>query len=271
MANRVGNVNGQSSSVSGTTLRIRPVAGYYPGDTGNSVQLTNSNFIASNIRSGVNLFGVVGTMPLKPDDYRGSPGGQILTHGDITVGGYFGRYTGICTGNALSSAVGLASRGSGTHFINEQIMWVKFGFEDKILFIATKPLRKAITWNQMNSVGVVFGTKEVTFGGITYKCRNARVGYSGSGITGQKGASDLPLLKAVNAGAGGTWRWDNLTDEELFFENWGLDQGELSIGQEDEPGDSSHSYWYYNGRGAGTCSKTDPNAIFGWRPILEVV
>lgn len=62
MANRTGHVTGQSVSRSGTTVRIRPQAGYYPGDSGNSVQISDANFVASNIRSGVSLFGLTGTL-----------------------------------------------------------------------------------------------------------------------------------------------------------------------------------------------------------------
>jgi len=62
MANRTGHVTGQSVSRSGTTIRIRPQTGYYPGDSGNSVQISDANFIASNIRSGVSIFGLTGTL-----------------------------------------------------------------------------------------------------------------------------------------------------------------------------------------------------------------
>jgi len=62
MANRTGHVTGQSSSVSGTTLRIRPQPGYYPGDAANSAQLSDANFLAANIRKGTSIFGLVGSL-----------------------------------------------------------------------------------------------------------------------------------------------------------------------------------------------------------------
>lgn len=61
MPNRTGHVTAQYSSVSGTTLRFRPQEGYYPGDAGNSVQLSDVDFVAANIRNGKNIFGVTGT------------------------------------------------------------------------------------------------------------------------------------------------------------------------------------------------------------------
>jgi hypothetical protein len=62
MSNRTGHVTGQSISRSGTTLRIRPQPGYYPGDSGNSVQWNDPNWVAQNIREGVSIFGLTGTL-----------------------------------------------------------------------------------------------------------------------------------------------------------------------------------------------------------------
>ncbi|MEF2246233.1 hypothetical protein [Paenibacillus sp. IITD108] len=62
MPNRSGHVTGQSISRSGTTLRIRPQPGYVPGDASNSVQWDDVDWIAENIRAGVDIFGVIGTL-----------------------------------------------------------------------------------------------------------------------------------------------------------------------------------------------------------------
>jgi len=59
--NRSGHVNAQSIGRNGTTLRLRPPAGYYPGTSDNSVQYNDPNFVQSNIRKGVSLFGLSGT------------------------------------------------------------------------------------------------------------------------------------------------------------------------------------------------------------------
>lgn len=61
---RTGHVTAQGSSVSGTTLRFRPQEGYYPGNAANSVQLSDANFVAANIKSGVNIFGMQGAFPI---------------------------------------------------------------------------------------------------------------------------------------------------------------------------------------------------------------
>ncbi|HCF71936.1 MAG TPA: hypothetical protein DER33_10220 [Syntrophomonas sp.] len=262
MANRAGHVTAQSSSVSGTTLRFRPQAGFYDGSIGNSVQLSNANFIAANIRSGVNIFGITGAMPIKPDDYRGSPGGQLLTHGNMTNGGYFGRYTGIVTGNALAAAVG-TSIGTSQIYLNNNIDWVKFGYEGKILFIARKPIRRAISWNDLNNIGCVYGTKQVTFDGITYKCRLVRLRDADPGVTNGR---DITLLANVRLSI-----WDNLTDDELHFNQSGDDTGRYSWAQETVEGNSQHCYSFTAPGGGSTVAKNDRGTWFGWRPVLEVV
>lgn len=61
MPSRTGHVNAQSISRSGTTLRLRPPEGYFPGDSGNSVQINDPDFVAGNIKKGVDLFGLTGT------------------------------------------------------------------------------------------------------------------------------------------------------------------------------------------------------------------
>ena len=49
-----------SSSVSGTTLKLTPPKGYYDGVSG-TVNITDADYIEDNIKSGINLFGKVGT------------------------------------------------------------------------------------------------------------------------------------------------------------------------------------------------------------------
>lgn len=261
MPNRAGDNANLASSVSGTTLKLRAPNGYYDG-TDDTVTITDTDFIASNIKSGVNLFGITGTMPIKPDDYRGSPGGQILTHGNMTTGGYFGRYTGIVTGNGLASAVGM-SIGTSQIYLNNNIDWVKFGYEGKILFIARKPIRRAISWNDLNNIGCVFGTKQVTFDGITYKCRLARIRNADPGTTNGR---DITLLANVRQSI-----WDNLTDADLYFGISGEDTGRFSLAQETSGANSLHCYSFTAPGGGSTVAKNDRGAWFGWRPVLEVV
>jgi hypothetical protein len=61
MPNRAGDTAALSSVVSGTTLKLLASQGYRDG-VDDYVTITDPDFIASNIRSGVNLFGLVGTL-----------------------------------------------------------------------------------------------------------------------------------------------------------------------------------------------------------------
>jgi hypothetical protein len=60
MVDRSGDTMALSSSASGTTLRLRPSAGYRDG-VNDYVTLNDSNFLASNIKKDVNLHGITGT------------------------------------------------------------------------------------------------------------------------------------------------------------------------------------------------------------------
>lgn len=95
--NRSGHVTGQSISRTGTTLRIRPQPGYYPGDSGNSVQWDDPNWIAANIRQGVSIFGLEGTFsgnyaegtaPISSDTLEFNRAGSgPIQHQYVTVSG----------------------------------------------------------------------------------------------------------------------------------------------------------------------------------------
>jgi hypothetical protein len=60
MPNRAGDTIALSRSVSGTTLKLLPSSGYRDGIDDN-VTITDTNYIASNIKNGVSIFGLAGT------------------------------------------------------------------------------------------------------------------------------------------------------------------------------------------------------------------
>ena len=83
--NRTGHVTAQSVSRSGTTIRLRPPQGNYPGDAANSVQIADPDFIAANIRDGVDIFGQIGS--LVPGRLEATGGGSPQVFGEFTVTG----------------------------------------------------------------------------------------------------------------------------------------------------------------------------------------
>ena len=101
-------------------------------------------------------------------DISGSPGSKMLIAGSMTAG-FFGivKADELWTGTQLSSAVGISQ---GT-IINNDIDWLKFALDGKILFTPIKPIRHSLSWNTINNVGCVFGTKTISKNGLTYKVR----------------------------------------------------------------------------------------------------
>lgn len=61
MPNRAGDTAALASSVAGTTLKLRASEGYRDGVDDN-VTITDAEFISANIRKGINLFGLEGTL-----------------------------------------------------------------------------------------------------------------------------------------------------------------------------------------------------------------
>ena len=137
--------------------------------------------------------------------------------------GYFGRYTGIYTGNQLSSAAGV-SIGSSLFYGTSNIEWLKFAFDGKIIFLAQKPIRYALSWNDINNAGCVYGTKQITKDGITYKCRLLRI-RDGEPETGP--GREQYLLQGVHSGRSPSW--DSLSDDDLYFSQPGGTNGRLSF------------------------------------------
>ncbi|VFU11660.1 hypothetical protein SCFA_130003 [anaerobic digester metagenome] len=264
MPGRTGHVAAQSISRSGISLRFRPQPGYYDGSTGNSVERGDANFSARNIRQGVTLFGLTGTLVPAPDDYRGAPGALLLTQGDINRG-YFGRYTGIYTGDQLASAAGITI-GKGLFYATSDIEWFKFAFEGKVIFLAQKPIRYAISWNDLNNAGCVYGTKEVTKDGITYRCRLLRI-RNGEPETGP--GREQYLLQRVHESY--YPHWEMLTNEDLYLAQPVDTNGKFSLAQETQNGVSANCYAFDYAAGGSTVAKNDRYSGFSWRPVLEVV
>lgn len=75
--------------------------------------------------------------------------------------------SGFINGTELASAIGLTA-GTAQH-TNEP--WLHFELDGKTLYVAKKPYRRSVTWNQINAVGAVFGSCRVVIDGLEYKVR----------------------------------------------------------------------------------------------------
>lgn len=69
------------------------------------------------------------------------------------------------TASALTTLVGMQATGSVT---NASVNWLKYNYNGKIVYLAKKVLRHAMTWESLNTKGLVFGNQQFTIGGKQY-------------------------------------------------------------------------------------------------------
>ena len=221
-----------------------------------------------------------------PIDLTSSPGAKLFVAGNMQEG-YFGEVPAseLITGTALASAAGISA---GTSQFSD-IGWLKFAWKGNIQFVAKKPLRHSISWNNINTAGCVFGTKTVVIGGLTYKVRLMRAGIVDP-MTAASGASNhgsewnrlmLPIhIEAKdkswaypnNVEAGIPYWGVDFTDEDLHTHN-SFGSGSYSWCQETLSTDAtrrlSRGYTGVSNSNIGTSSTA--GSSFGWRPVLELV
>ena len=82
-------------------------------------------------------------------------------------------------GNVLASQIGLTA---GTA-INATAPFLHFELNGKAFYMAQKPFRHSLTWNQIHARGAVFGTRTIAIGGKTYKVRVPRGGVASTTST----------------------------------------------------------------------------------------
>jgi hypothetical protein len=89
MTNRAGDTSAVSSHASSTSIHVVPAGGYYDGSDDASV-ITDADFIASNIKSGVDIFGVTGTMKAVGSSFyeAGDVEGYNTTESEFGYGKY---------------------------------------------------------------------------------------------------------------------------------------------------------------------------------------
>ncbi|MCQ4363125.1 hypothetical protein KQR54_18675, partial [Mycobacterium gordonae] len=109
MPNRAGDTAALASSVSGTTLKLRASNGYRDGVDDN-VTITDADFIAANILSGKDIFGLVGTLVRGRAAASGTVtrSGTTATYnqpGGLTLNTYSATVTGLDFPNGIETIV----------------------------------------------------------------------------------------------------------------------------------------------------------------------
>lgn len=104
-------------------------------------------------------FTVLKNVPLKEQQ-------SLLLDGDL-MAGYFGKVTGLITGNDLSAKTGLTA---GTTVVSGDITWLKFSHKHRTLLVADRVIKTAISWDSIQAMNLVKG-KPIQIGDNYYLCR----------------------------------------------------------------------------------------------------
>lgn len=236
-------------------------------------------------------FEMIGTQAYTPP-YSG-PGPQVIAAGSSTKG-WYGEVpaSSLITGSALATAVALTL---GTE-MNPGEPWLKFSLADKTLFVARKPLRSNISWDNLNVKNLITGNTVITIGGHQYKVRllkgvnaNPSLAQSGFDPATTWGSEWNSLLYHVSAKpfaqAGNTLAsegitagdWASYTEAQLQTNNASYSvPGALQWCQEVLGGNSTWRVARVGVLGgvstlAGSTPQSDNGVYFGWRPVLEYI
>ncbi len=223
-------------------------------------------------------FGVKGGGPV--------PGPSELVAGTLEQG-YYGEVSAseFINGNDLAVQIGLIA---GTTF-NSDAGWLKFALDYKTLYVAKRPFRRSISWDQINARGAVFGDTQVEINGKLYKVRLLKG--RGDGLTTSISdgydtqpthnsewnrlmyhVSGLPFEYVQNtlASEGITeGDWAQFSEAELLT-NAGSGNGSNSFCQ-DTIGTNRCVRGYNGVSYIRSTGRTSTSSILGWRPVLELV
>ena len=185
-------------------------------------------------------------------------GSDTFIGGDMNAG-FLGEVstTELIAGNQLASSIGL-SAGSAQ---NSSEPWLKFALDNKILYIAKKPYRNNLSWNDINARSAVFDNENspiITIGDYTL---------SVSLMTGVNNESSEwnKLFYNIHVDSPNDNNWFNYSSTDLGF----FGSGRRSWMQESSSssriirGDSS----LFN---ISTFLPQSTNSNQGWRPVLRL-
>lgn len=167
----------------------------------------------------------------------------------------------VITGSALAELVGLTP---GT-VINDDSGWLHFDVEGQELYIAKKPLRHTVSWEQLDSKGAVYGRDIYQYQDKVFKVRLLTGGDSDP-ASGPGGEWDN-VLRRILAGRG----MADYTDADLGIGTNIV--GRSTLVQETRDGSpgvclirggSTSTIW-------STVTKSTASNVYSWRPVLEVL
>lgn len=218
-------------------------------------------------------------------------GPKKLIGGNMEAG-FFGETSAkyLITGNELADLIGLTYGVS--QFSNEP--WLKFAYKGKIQYVAKKPFRHSISWDNINDAKAVYGDRIVEIGGKRYKIRLLRgLGEdkkpSPEQIDGQYNGEIChnsewnKLMLPIHVNAPSNWSYHNnvnspteywgvnYTDEDLITINK-YSSGSSTWCQENTFHTSFSACRGFNGVSYSTTNNVSSRGVnYGWRPVLELI
>lgn len=215
------------------------------------------------------------------------PGPSSLIGGNLQAG-FYGevKASEFITGDELARRIGLTA---GTSQFSDE-PWLKFSYMGKTEFVAKKPFRHSISWDDINAASAVFGNRTIKIGDNTYKIRLMKGKTEGkqddsSSFSGNinKGSEWNKLMLPIHKNAPSNWaskdnvnspteNWNvGYTDNDLLI-TISAEKGRRSWCQ--EYGESINYRLYRGDSGVSYSSSSFPHlaiGYYGWRPVLELV
>lgn len=194
----------------------------------------------------------------------------------------------LITGADLTTAVGAGGIGAD---LGAMDAWLGYKINGKTLYLAKKPIRYGVTWNQLNAIGCVFGIKTVVIGGKTYKVRlpTGANKVNPTWFVADAGGEFNDMLYPVYNGVAAAQpqvqaypRWAAYTDAQLNLstsKSTSANPGVMTLCQEQTSAGDYLVRGYNDADNAGNAQilagwHVGGSAVFnytGWRPVLELV
>lgn len=167
----------------------------------------------------------------------------------------------VISGSALAELVGLTA---GTTF-NDDSGWLHFLVDGQELYIAKKPFRHSVSWDQLDTQGIVYGQGIYEYEDKAFRVR-LLTGGDEDPASGPGGEWDK-VLRLILAGRG----MADYSEADLGISS--STTGRRSLVQETVSGSTTHCV--YRGDTVfsawGSVAKSTVSSTYGWRPVLEMI
>lgn len=192
--------------------------------------------------------------------------GRRLLNGNSEIG-WYGLYQ-------QSDSIGVAAlreatgQSAGTLQTNSgNIPWMGFSFNGKRLLIAQRSIVTGVSWNHLNGLGLVSGTKQVEINGKLFKVRLI----DGGSVVGDSECEwDRLMYRVSEQPTPGVEKWEEYTNAEL---NVGVGNGRSCLTMANNPNNPNQCVrrGIANVLDFDYSDKTYSAAPVGWRPVLELI